>query len=112
MYRPKVSFNVPMELLIPTYTTVSGVSKKTLPESGVVFYGSFKTYGGTERDNNGVYAIVDTANVETWYNPDIKSDCAVKLENGRIYDIINEPENIEMRNQFLRFKVRRAKGNA
>lgn len=112
MYRPKDNFNVPMLLLVPTYTTVSGVTKKTYPNTGDVIFGSFKTYGGTERDVNGVYSIEDTASIETWYDPRIKSDCRIKLESGSVYDIINEPENIEMRNQFMKFKVRRVKGGA
>ena len=62
---------------------------------------SFKTYGGTERDVNGVYSIEDTANIETWYRPDIKGNCRVAREDGATYDIIGEPENISMRNHYL-----------
>lgn len=112
MYRPKDNFNVPMKVLVPTYTNVSGVSKKNFPADGDLIYGSFKTYGGTERDVNGVYSIEDTANIETWYDPRIKSDCRIKLESGVTYEIINEPENIELRNQFMKFKVKRVKGGA
>lgn len=115
-YKPQIPFSVPMVLLIPTYTTVQGVRKKTFPnvENGILFYGTFKTYGGTERDVNGVYSIEDTANVETWFRPDITSSCRVALANNltAIYDIISEPENIEMRNQFLLFRVSRIKGGA
>ena len=57
--------------------------------------------------------VEDTANIECWYRPDIKSDCRVGLlSTGAIYDIINEPENIDMRNQFLKFKVLRYKGGS
>lgn len=105
-----------MVLLIPTYTTVNGVRKKTFPEvkDGILFNGTFKTYGGTERDVNGVYSIEDTANVETWFRPDITSSCRIALANNptALYDIISEPENIEMRNQFLLFRVSRVKGGA
>lgn len=119
-YKPSFPFNVPYVLLTPTYTTVSGVSKKTFPtvqdalqNESNIFFGNFKTYGGTERDVNGVYSIEDTANVETWFRPDIKSDCRVaRAGDEAIYEIINEPENIEMKNQFMKFKVRRVKGGA
>ena len=115
-YRPSIPFTVPMILLAPTYTTVNGVKKKTYPSAanGDLFYGTFKTYGGTERDVNGVYSIEDTANIETWYRADITSGCRIALGNNQsaIYDIIGEPENIEMRNQFLVFKVQRVKGGA
>lgn len=114
-YRPSNPFDTPLRLLIPTYTTQSGVKRKTFPsvESGSLFFGSFKTYGGTERDVNGIYSVEDTANIETWYRPDIKSGCAVAIAGtSAIYEIIGEPENIEMRNQFLKFKVTRVKGGA
>lgn len=115
MYRPKDNFNVPMKLLVPVTANVSGVVKKTFPEDGALFFGSFKSYGGTmvmEKTVNGLFSIEDTATIETWYRPDIKSDCRIKLETGAVYDIINEPENIEMRNQFMKFKVKRVKGGA
>lgn len=119
-YKPSLPFNVPLVLLAPTTTSVSGVSKKSFPtvqealqNEDNIFYGNFKTYGGTERDVNGVYSIENTANVETWFRPDIQSNCRVaRAIDGAIFEIINEPENIEMRNQFLKFKVRRVKGGA
>ncbi len=112
-YKPFVPFNVALILLVPTYSIVSGVNTKTFPtlSEGNLFYGSFKTYGGTERDVNGLYSIEDTANIECWYRPDIKSDCRIAIPmTGAIYEIFGEPENINMRNQYLRFKVRRVKG--
>lgn len=116
---------IPLVSLTPTYKNVSGVNKPIYPtiqealdvkdEKGNrlnLFFGSFKTYGGTERDVNGVYSIEDTANIETMYRPDIKANCRIAREDGATYDIIGEPENINMRNQFLKFKVRRVKGGA
>lgn len=114
-YRPSLPFNVPLVLLVPTYTTVSGVKKKTFPtiEQGIQFFGTFKTYGGTERDVNGVYSVEDTATVETWFFPELSSGCRVAiLGTNKVYDIIGEPENIELRNQFSVFKVIRIKGGA
>lgn len=111
-YRPQLDNTIPLFLFVPTYTKVSGVSKKTYPETGTLFFGNFKTYGGTERDVNGVYSIEDTATIETWFNPDIAGDCRIGLESGAMYEVIGEPENVNMRNQFLRFKVKRVKGGA
>jgi hypothetical protein len=114
-YRPELDNPIPMILLKPTYQTVSGVPVKAFPDAshGTLIFGNFKSYGGTERDINGQYAIDDTAVVETWFRPDIKSDCRIYVPlNGGTYEIWNEPENINMRNQFLRFKVRRHKGGA
>ena len=123
-YRPNLDNTIPLVLLVPTYKKVSGVNKKDFPtveeslaelnKSGrpkYLFYGNFKTYGGTERDVNGVYSIMDTAHIETWYRPDITSDCRVARANDNaVFEIINEPEDINQRHQFLKFTVRRIKG--
>lgn len=119
-YRPNLDNTIPLVLLVPTYQNIEGVNKKVYPSveaalqnQNNLFYGNFKSYGGTERDVNGVYSIEDTANIETWYRPDITSECRIAIANsGAIYDILGEPENINMRNQFLKFKVRRVKGGA
>ena len=112
-YTPSEPFTVPVMLLIPTEQKVKGVTKKTYPDKGEVLFCSFKSYGGTEKVVNDVLVIVDTANVETWYRPDIKSDSAIKLcDSGAVYEIMNEPENINMRNQYCKFKVKRIKGGA
>lgn len=113
-YKPDMSDMIPMLLLVPTTTNVSGVAKKSFDETqGMLFFGSFKSFGGTERDVNGVYSIENTANISTWYRPDIKSDCRVKLANsGETYEIMNDPEDVGMRHQFLEFKVKRIKGGA
>jgi hypothetical protein len=112
-YKPRTPFNVPIILLQPTYETVSGVPTKTFPalSKGILFYGSFKTYGGTEREVNGLYSVIDTAVVECWFRPEITSDCRIYVTaNNGTYEILGEPENINLRNQYLKFKVRRIKG--
>lgn len=114
-YKPFTPFNVPLMLLVPAYTDSLGVPTKTFPEvaNGILFYGSFKTYGGTEREVNGIYSVENTAVIETWYRPDIKSNCRIAVpETGEVYEILGEPENINMRNQYLRFKVLQIKGGA
>lgn len=114
-YRPQLDNTIPLLLLIPTYRTVSGVPTKSFPKTseGILIYGNFKSYGGTERDVDGLYSIEDTAVVETWYRPDIKSDCRICVaQTGAVYEVWHEPENINMRNQFLKFKVKRVKGGA
>lgn len=109
-YRPNVPFSTPMYLFIPQYVTMKGSTKKVYPKTGELIYCSFKTYGGTERTTNDLYAIEDTANIETWFRPDITSECILATIDGAKYEIINEPENINMRNQFSKFKIRRIKG--
>lgn len=116
MYKPSTPFNVPLLLLNPVGVTKNyGVTKKKYPEpqSGMLFYGSFRTFGGTEREINGVFSVLNTAVIETWYRPDIKADSRVYVpQTGELYEIIGTPENIGMRNQYLKFKVSEAKGGA
>ena len=104
-----------MMLLIPSYSVALGVEHKSYPqaEEGILIYGSFRTFGGTERNVNNLYSIENTATVETWYRPDITSACRIVLpQTEAIYEILGEPENIEMRNQYLRLKVIQIKGGA
>lgn len=113
-YTPPSRFNTPMYLLVPTFAKINGVSKKIYPEIsfGTLFFGMFRTFGGTDVIENGVLSVKATATIDTWFNPSITSDCRIALENGAQYEIIGEPENIEMLNQYLRFKVERIKGKA
>lgn len=109
MYRPSEPFSVPAQLLNPTYETIKGVAVKTYPENGEVIWCSFKTFGGTETEVNGVLSIVNTANVETWYRPDITAASRIMVDS-EVYEVLGTPENIERRNQFLKFKVRGVTG--
>lgn len=112
-YKPSFPYSTAIELLIPTYSTTKGVTKKAFPAEGIRLNCSFKTYGGTEVTSNDVYILEDTAYVETWYRPDIKADCRIKvLSTGQVYEIMNTPENIDMRSQFCKFKVRAVRGGA
>ena len=79
MYRPSEPFTTPVLLFNPTYATVLGVTKKVYPEKGELIFCSFKTYGGTESSVNDQLAVIDTANIETWYRPDITSASMIKL---------------------------------
>ena len=110
-YRPSEPFTTPVELFNPTYTVEKGRTVKNYPESGERIMCSFKTYGGTESTVNGVLTVVDTANVETWYRPDITSASQIRL-GAKVYEVMGEPEDIEQRHQFLKFKVRGVKGGA
>lgn len=112
MYKPNLPFAVPMFLFIPSFVTAKGSTKKSYPSSGELFYCSFRTFGGTEKVVNDVISVEDTAVIETWYRPDVTADCIIQDENGTKYEILGTPENIEMRNQFLKFKIRAVRGGA
>lgn len=113
MYRPSTAFTTPFMILNPTSTEkVNGKVVKVYPDEGDVIYTSFKTFGGSETLINDVVSVRDTANIETWYRPDIRSDTRLKrLSDGKFYEILGDPENIEMRNQFMKFKVEYSRGS-
>lgn len=112
MYRPELPFNVPAQILKAEYKKVNGVNIKVFREGNIINV-SARTYGGTERTSNGAYIIEDTINIETWYTPDITSIDHLKLlDDNSEWEILNTPENIERKNQFLVFKCKRYKGNA
>jgi len=109
-YRPSEPFTTPIELLnVSELKTVRGVDVPVYPEKGETIFCSFKTYGGTESNVNGVLSVIQTANVETWYRPDITSSSRLRL-GSQTYEVMGEPEDIEQRHQFLKFKVRGVKG--
>lgn len=111
MYKPSAPFNVSMMVLVPTFENVNGVPKKVYQDTGTIVNGSFRTFGGSEKIVNGVLTLENTAVVETFYTPTIKADCRIKLlDFNDIYEIMGEPENIELRNQFLKFKVKKVGG--
>lgn len=114
-FKPKAPFNVAMKLLVPVTVQQYGVSKKTFsdPETSEMFFGSFRTFGGTESMKDDVYTIVNTATINTWYRPDITADCEIYLcETEQIYDIIADPEDIDQRHQYLQLKVQKVGGKA
>ena len=123
MYRPSEAAQMtpPLLLQVPESVSSYGVSRKSWKTVDGVIMANFKTYGGTEKTDNGVLSVEDTAQIACWYRPDIRSDCRlIRLADGNdekgnwkaAFEILGEPENIEMRNQFLKFKVRRIKGGA
>lgn len=103
----------PFMRLVAKTERINGVTVKSFEADGVVRFCNFSTYGGTEREVNGVLAVEDTAQIVTWYDPDITGADRIRiLETGNDYEIIGEPENMELRRQEMTFKVRRVKGGA
>lgn len=113
IYSPKEmqQLRTAAKLLAPKAETQTlGVYRATYEDKGTIFC-NWKTYGGTEQTVDGVYSVIDTATVTTWYRSDITSRCRLQLGDA-VYEIINEPENIEQQNRVLVFKVQRVKGGA
>lgn len=71
-----------------------------------LIYCNVKSYGGTNVVIGNEYRIEDTLDLVTWYRPDITGNCAVEI-NGAMYEVIGAPENVEMRNIWIKLKVKR-----
>ena len=107
-------FDTAMKLLVPTYTEDMGVPHKSFPKPAdvtSVFFGSFKTYGGTESMSNGVYTVFETGYIETWYDPAITSAYQIYIcDTGETWEIVSRPEDINTRHQYMTFKVKKVGG--
>ena len=113
-FKPSSPFDAAMKLLIPTESKAKGVTKKDFPDPSKVdevFFGSFRTFGGTETLVNNVYTVEDTATINTWFNPAITSDCRIYLcDTGEQWDVLGRPEDIDMRHQYMQIKVKKVGG--
>lgn len=78
-YKPSAPFSVPFKIGTPTNETLKGVPTKTYTESEPVYFGNLRTFLGTESVKDGLYSVIDTATLETWYTPELKADCRVHL---------------------------------
>ena len=110
-YSPNTPFNVVAFLLTPTTKTAKGVETKVFTEDTTPFFCSFRTFGGTEKVVNGILSVENTATIETHYDPRITSGCNVRIGETH-YEILGTPENINMRYQYMKFKVRAVEGGA
>ena len=111
-WSPSLPFSVPMRILTTTTTKVNGVIVKTRVP-GRLFMASARSFGGTEVERDGQIVVEDTMRVDTWYAPDIVPGTAVRMEeDSSVWEVMGTPEDIEMRHQYLTFKVRRARGGA
>lgn len=107
---PDLPYSVFAELLNPQEKTEKGSVKKSYIKIDDIYI-SFRTFGGTETVKNDILVVENTATVQTWYRPDITAGSRLKI-GGLEYDILGMPENINMANQYLQFKVRAVKGGA
>lgn len=115
-FKPALPYIVPIVFIPPIKKKIKGVlttsyqNIEEVEEKNLVFC-SFKTFGGTEQIINDIYTIIDTANIETFYKPEItKGSKIVLMESKEEYEIIGSPENINQRNQFMKFKVKKIEG--
>lgn len=102
-----------LRLLVPSVSSAFGVAQKTFQPAEGVILGSVKMRGGVEIVKNDVLSVEESGDVTCWFRPDITAGCRFEVIGaGVTLEIIGEPENVDMYNQFLLCKVRRVKGGA
>lgn len=107
-YVPSAVLNVPARYSHAVYRRTNGVQEKVFTEDENISWVGAKSYGGTEKTVDGVYAVEDTMEFTAYYDPRLKSgDRITLLGDGSVWDILNAPENVDMRGAFMRFKGRR-----
>ena len=108
-YQPRLPFNLAAKHLKRSDKPdkINGANQYTYTEAKEPFYWSAVSYGGTETQVNGVTVIEDTWQIDAFYNPNFrKGDKVIFLDDGREYEVLASPENINRRGQYMRFKVR------
>lgn len=111
MFQPKAasSMRTPIRLAKRTRSLVLGAPEFTFTEltDGDLMC-SFKTYGGTPGVQNGLLSVENTGVIVTWYRQDIQAgDRIIRLSDHSCWEILHEPENVDMANQYLIFKVQK-----
>lgn len=116
-YQPNLPFDVPALHLKRSLEKVNGTNQETFTEAEEPFFCSAKSYGGTEKQVNGVTVIEDTWWIDAYYNPAFGKGDRIRFldevdDNGKFpeFEVLASPENINRRGQYMRFKVVRIGG--
>lgn len=73
--------------------------------------GKFKQKGTSEINANGLIVVSNKTTFTTWYSPDIKANDILTI-NGVDYQIIGDPENVEMRGRYTVLNLEKISGGA
>lgn len=116
MVKPKEihALITPVKIMKRVITWVSGAAESSYiePDEPILFC-NFKTFGGTESVVNGQIVNIATATLTTWYRQDIQSpDRIILLSDNSVWEIIGDPENYEMRGQYMQLRVKKISGGA
>ena len=93
-----------------TSQKVNGRTTKGYTEVGTI-RGKFKQKGTAETSANGLTIINEKTTFITWFTANIKAADILTI-NGIDFEIIGEPENVEMRSRFMVITLERISGGA
>lgn len=112
MYKPANirEFITPAVHKKATTSTVDSRSVKTYTEVGTV-RGKFKQKGTAETTANGLTLINEKTTFITWYKADFTAADILTI-GGIDFEIVGNPENVEMRNRYAVLTLERIDGGA
>lgn len=110
-YVPTGVLNTPCRIHHAEYEVVNGVNTPCyIPDEKVIFL-ACKSYGGSEKVVDNQYTIIDTMTFVGYYDPTLKAQDLIEIvKDGTKWEILNTPENVDLRGAFMTFKARRYHG--
>ena len=112
MYKPANirEFITPAVHKKATIQVINGRNSKGYTEVGTI-RGKFKQKGTAETNSNGLTIINEKTTCTTWYNADIKAADILTI-GGLDFEIVGNPENVEMRSRYMVLTLERISGGA
>lgn len=100
----------PAHVLKCEYVSNKGQNRKQYKENEETVFIAFSNFQGTENVTDGVITTIETATICAPFIPDLTNSDRIKLlDDNSEWEIINAPENWNMQNTHLVFKVQRYK---
>ena len=104
-------FRSVFHILKPTYTHTYGVDTQTWDDIGI-FHGSVRSFGGTEKVENGVLSVETTKVVQTNYDTRLTASVRLLDDTGVQWEVLGAPEDLDEKHRFMQFKIRKVRGGA
>lgn len=112
MYKPANirEFVTPAVLKKATEVIINGHNQKTYTVIGTI-KGKFKQKTTSELNANGLSIVEDKISFITWWTNNLEAQDVLTINNID-YEIVGQPENVEMRGRYAVLTLHRIKGGA
>ena len=112
MYKPANlrEFVTPAVHKKPTTQLINGHDQKTYTTVGTI-KGKFKQKTTSELNANGLVIVEDKVTYTTWWSNNLEAQDILTINNID-YEIVGQPENVEMRSRYAVLNLRLIKGGA
>ena len=103
---------VTVYIVKPTVKTVLGVPTKSYPDTGAAIEVRWQTAPSVEKKVNNLVSVVDAAVISCRALSGITSDCAIRRDDGTLWEIVGTPENTGLSDRWMSFKIQKLSGGA